>query len=270
MVALHDHHIKHRAAGGSDVEENVIKACGECHAKCHAGNIKLWQQVEIVARRLSKTPEEICESIVLIADKILPQDYVFEGQDNPLQGLSLDDVLQTYFSYEELGEEALWGKAQIMSGMIDNGLKPKTISSLLGCSPATIRERVRTYKAFPDESYRALDKSFTHHRIASKTDNPQMWIDMVCKEDLSTRQLEEAIKAEGKDEVIIKDFLQEKAERIIRMTKEVLETEEDAALWLKDALRNIIRSDFNDNNKILCVAADQANNDSQNDCSCAG
>lgn len=270
-MALHDHHIKHRAAGGKDLEENVLKACGECHTKCHAGNIKIWKQIEIVAQRMGKPPEEICEIIGLMAEKVLPKDYVFEGQQNPLAGISLEDVLQTYFSYEEIGEQAIWGKAEILSGMIDAGWKPKVISSLIGSSPATIRERVRTYKAFPDESTRALDKTFTHHRIASKTDNPIKWIEMVCEEDLSTRQLEEAIKAEGQGGAH-KDAVQEKAERIVRMVNEVLKEENDSAQWLQNELKNIVtRSDFNEeNNKVLCLFTDPTSDNRENDFGCTG
>lgn len=243
-VALHDHHMKHRAAGGLDIPENVIKVCGECHTLCHAGNIKLWKQIEIVASREGKTTEEICEAIGLLVDKILPKDYIFEDQSNPLQGMSLDEVLQTYYSYEEIGETAVWGQARILCGMADSGIEPKKIAGLVGCSSATVRERVRTFRAFPEESMRAKDKSFTHHRLASKTDDPGKWLDIVCEQGLSTRQLAEAIKGDekGNGDVIEEDIQMEKAERIIRMTEEVFTSGTTKAVnWLYNEIISIIR-----------------------------
>ncbi len=274
QVALHNHHIKHRAAGGQDIKENIVKPCGECYAKCHSGEIKIWQQIEKVASRLGKTPEEICETIGLLADKVLPKDYVFEDQQNPLKGLSLEDVLQAYFSYEEIGEQAIWGKAEILAGMVDAGWKVKTISSLVGCSPATIRERVRTYKAFPDVNNRALDKTFTHHRIAAKTDNPLQWIQKVCEEDWSTRQLEEVVKAQGQDKVIQKDILHEKAERALRMINEVFIHSGEPADWLKNELEIIILKERGNNEKkgntVFCIPPNQTNNNCENDFACEG
>lgn len=240
VAVLHKHHIKHRAAGGKDIEENVIKICWECHTLCHAGNISIGAQINIVATRMGKTPEEICEAIGLLSEKVLPAEYVFTGEENPLKGKSLEDVLQEYFNYEELGEQTLWEKAKILTGMVEAGWKIKTISSLVGCSPAIIRDRVRTYKAFPDEAMRAMDQTFTHHRIAAKTDSPAVWIDKVCEEGLSTRQLEEAIKGEGNTDLIIKDARREKAERAIRMVNELLSDTDETSEWLKKELGTLL------------------------------
>ncbi len=242
----HIHHIHQRGSGGTDVPDNLICLCFECHTKVHAGNIPRWDLINIVARRGNKTPEEVCEAIGLLLDKIKPQDYTFSIPDNPLQGKSLEEVLQAYCSYSEVEETAIWEKAAILTAMVDAGLRIKTISSLIGCSPASIRERVRTYRAFPDPSMRAIDKSFTHHRIASKTTDPVKWIDMTCELDLSTRQLQEAIEAEGQDEMIKKDINLEKAERIIRMTKEILALDTDISAFLKNELYAVLGENEND------------------------
>jgi len=224
-MAKHTHHIKSRGSRGKNVElkENRIVLCAECHTKAHAGNIGRWELIVIVAEREGKTPEQICEIIGLMVDKFLPKDYVIDAPHSKFNGHSLDEVLQAYFSYVEITETTLWERAAILSGMMESGIKQKTLSSLVGCSPATIREQVRTYRAFPEENLRAQDMSFTVHRIASKTQEPQKWIDSACINGYSTRQLEEAIKLETGGEEYQKSADLEKAERAIRIIKEIIE-----------------------------------------------
>lgn len=264
-TVLHEHHIKHRAAGGKDIRENVIKICGEGHTLCHTGQIKLWQQIEIVARREGKTPEEICEIIGLSVGKVLPRDYVFNSEGNPLQGMNLEDALQLYFLYEESEEQGLWGKAKIVTGFAESGMDEKQISSLVGCSPATVRERVRTYNAFRDETTRALDMSFTIHRICSKTDDPLRWLEIAIENAFSTRQLEEAIKTQGKGETIVKDLLMEKAERCIRMINEILEQPGEPSSWLYSELKIIVGEDSYEPKENICTSEDTADNHSKHD-----
>ena len=261
----HIHHIHHRGSGGKDIAENLMQLCPECHAKAHAGEIKLWEQIVIVANREGKTPEEICEAIDLLADKLLPQNYKLKSPGNPFGDRTLDDVLQIYFQCEEVEGNSMWAKATILAAMQDSGLKVKNISALCGCSPAAIRERIRTYRAFPDETMRAIDKSFTHHRLAAKTKKPAQWIDLVCEMDLSTRQLKEAIEAEGQGETIKKDVLLEKAERTVRMVKEVLIEQCEAAGWLQKELENILRRRDADEgtNEVLCITPDPPCNNSE-------
>ncbi len=226
-MAKHTHHIKSRGSRGKNIElkENKIILCAECHAKAHAGKIGRWELIVFVAKREGKTPEQICEIIGLMVDKFLPKDYVINAPQSKFNGHSLDEVLQAYFSYVEITETTLWERAAILSGLLESGLKQKNLSSLVGCSPATIREQVRTYRAFPEESMRAQDMSFTIHRIASKTQKPEKWIDSACINGYSTRQLEEAIKLETGGEEIRKSAQLEKAERAIRMLKEVIESD---------------------------------------------
>ncbi len=264
-TVLHEHHIKHRAAGGEDIKENVIKICAEGHTLCHTGQIKLWEQIEIVARREGKTPEEICEIIGLSVGKVLPRDYVFNSEGNPLQGMNLEDALQLYFLYEESEQQGLWGKAKIVTGFAESGMDKKQISSLVGCSPATVRERIRTYNAFRDETSRALDMSFTIHRICSKTDNPIKWLETAIENGFSTRQLEEAIKAEGEDKIATKDALMEKAERCIRLVNEVLKEPGEPSFWLYSELKKIIGGEKHGSQETICTGENTTNNHSKYD-----
>ena len=226
-LGRHTHHIKSRGSRGQNIElpENKITLCAECHTKAHAGRIGRWELITIVAQREGKTPEEICEIIGLLVDKFLPTEYTVEAPQSKYHGHTLDEVLQAYFSYVEITETTMWERAAILSSLVESGIKITHLSALVGCSPATIREQVRTYRAFPNEDTRAKDMSFTIHRIASKTEEPEKWLDEACEKGYSTRQLEEAIKIET-GQVNLKNVQLEKAERAVRMLKEVLKSDD--------------------------------------------
>lgn len=266
---IHTHHIHHRASGGIELKENKIALCWQHHTEVHAGKIPRAKLVEIVAIREEKTPEEICEIIGLLVEKVMPWDYVLETGPTGFVGKSLEEVLQAMINCEEIGEEALWLHAEQLSALVDAGLSIKQVSSLSGKSPATIRERVRTYKAFPNKEKRAIDKTFTHHRYASKTDDPEKWMQLVCEKSLSTRQLEEAIKAEGQNTSVVKDLMQEKAERSIRMIKEVLEQGGDVAAWIKEEILKIEKEFMNGNGDTYGECEAPAGDYSQSSQNCA-
>jgi len=223
--ALHLHHVKHRASGGQDTKENLILLCATCHTKVHAGNISAWQLILIISEREGKTPDEICEAIGLLVNKLKPSEFVLNIAESPYNGRTLEEILQLYVSCVEVTENMTWTRAELMTVMMDSGIKQNTISSLVGCSPATVREYIRTYRAFPREEMRAQDFSFTHHIYAAKTKEPEKWIDLCCIEGLSTRQLKEKIIEKEGGHEITRDKIQEKAERILRMIKEIFNSD---------------------------------------------
>lgn len=54
--ALHVHHIKHRGAGGDDVDENLVLLCWQCHNLAHSGQLKdLGLHAMVKARRKGKS-----------------------------------------------------------------------------------------------------------------------------------------------------------------------------------------------------------------------
>ncbi len=50
-TTFHVHHIRSRGARGSDVEDNLINLCFECHAKVHNGQIGRLVLEMIVCQR---------------------------------------------------------------------------------------------------------------------------------------------------------------------------------------------------------------------------
>jgi hypothetical protein len=255
----HRHHIRHRVGNHKeidlDIKENLICLCWKCHTKVHNGNIKRWQLIEIAARREGITPRDICEAIGLLVDKVMPNDYIFKDESNPLFGRSLEDVAQEYACYDEVESAAIWAKAEILYYIVENMKKNggklneiyKKISPCVGCAPETIKVRVRTFQAFPEPHMRAQDKSFTIHRIAAATEEPEKWLDAACANDYSTRQLSEAITAEkGSKNGVIKDATEAKAARAVRMVKEVLEYGNEPAAWLREQLGQLLEETKHD------------------------
>jgi hypothetical protein len=249
----HRHHIRHRVGNHKeidlDIKENLICLCWKCHTEVHNGSIKRWQLIEIVAHREGVTPQEICETIGLMVDKVMPHEYIFKDETNPLFGRTLEDVAQEYANYDEIESAALWAKAEILYHIVNhmkrNGDKLndiyRKISPCVGCAPETIKVRVKTFQAFPEPEMRAQDKSFTIHRIAAATDDPEKWLDAACANDYSTRQLTEAITAEkGSKNGVAKDANEAKAARVVRMAKEILEYGDEPANWLREQLSQLL------------------------------
>jgi len=71
-------------------------------------------------------------------------------------------IFTNFRDQEELGK---WQQAAALV-ILFTGLKMKVkdISAETGLSPALIREMLRTFNAFNDESTRVLDLSFYHHK----------------------------------------------------------------------------------------------------------
>jgi len=202
---LHVHHIKTRGSGGGDTPDNLVRLCYECHTRVHAGTLKI-------------------ETVVV---RELP---------------GVEEVLQVFTDYRELTESGQWGQAAALT-VLKAGLKmtARQISADTGLSPAMIREMLRTYSAFHDESTRVPDLSFYHHRLASRAENPYEWIQKAAENDWSTRQLDEAMKMAGAVSVKArKEKLLAKAEKAFRMVDEVFAEGGEPSEWLYNNLAKLL------------------------------
>jgi len=153
-----------------------------------------------------------------------------------LEGMTLEEISQAYADCLEREEDTRWERGMILAYLLDRrGMRPQAVSSLLGCSPAQVRELAKTWRAFPTEESRARDLSFMHHRLAAGTDNPAWWIDRAAAEGWSTRRLREEIRA-AQGPAAFRDMLREKAERSVRMVREVLAQGGEVSEWLREQL----------------------------------
>lgn len=205
---IHRHHIKSKGSGGDDVKENFVDLCFECHTKVHSGEL-------------------ILEDIV---EKELP---------------GLEVVLQIFVNHKEQEENSKWEQAAALV-VLHMGLKLKIgdISAEIGMSPAIIREMIRTFNAFPEEGTRVLELGFTHHRLASRADNPETWINAAADNGWSTRQLDEEMKKAGLSKKARRDTEKSKAEKALRTVKEVIGSGTEVSDWLYSELEKIIKPDI--------------------------
>jgi len=202
---LHVHHVKSKGSGGDDSPDNLVTLCYECHTKVHAGEITL-------------------DGLMI------------------LEMPPLEHVLQIFVDAKESEESSRWAQAAALVILRDGlKIKPAKISSMVGISPALVREMTRTFNVFHDEGTRVPELSFYHHRLASATDDPFGWIARAADEGWSTRQMADEIKKSGSvSEKARRDHSRSRAEKALRLTKEVLDECTDASEWLAEELSRLL------------------------------
>lgn len=257
------HHIRPRSLGGPDAPENLIQLCHTCHLAADDYQIAPLALLAVVARREGKTLEEVveasgwakgrphleaaaanfcrvCGRLLSRAERLAGRktcgacEEALPGKDLP----SLDELLQVFVHFREQEEEGKWGQAAALVVMRHGlGMKAKDVAAQAGCSAALVREMVRTFMAFPEEAVRVPTLSFYHHRLAAATAEPLKWIAFAADNNLSTRQLKEAIQEAGAaTEKAKQELALAKAEKALRLVREVLAEGGPAALWLAERL----------------------------------
>lgn len=203
---LQVHHIVPRSRGGGDVPGNLITLCFECHAKVHEGKLSLSE--------------------------------AFASDPPPLEA-----VEQAFAAGVEMESEGKWTQAAAVVVMLEVlRMKPKDVSSRTGLTPAMVREMARTFLAFPNPETRAADLSFSHHRYAARTSDPEGWLEKALKNGWSSRQLCEAIKrASAVTEKSSRDISYAKAEKAVRLAREVLSEGGEAAGWLSSKIQELLK-----------------------------
>ncbi|MGI9951325.1 HNH endonuclease signature motif containing protein [Moorellaceae bacterium AZ2] len=229
------HHIRTRGAGGSDIPENLIQLCWEHHVAVHAGRLPRGDLVAVVAAREGKTPEEICRIIGLN----LKVDRVLMKQIPPVAA-ALDDLLQALVSLEEVDDDAKFLKGEIMAELVRREVPLGEIAAYARCSAALVREYIKTYEAFPDESTRVPELSHYHHRLAAGTPDPLYWIQEAAKHHWSTREMREAIKEAMGEKLTEEDKMFLKAEECLKLAARVINYGGAPGEWLVARLEEIL------------------------------
>lgn len=156
---------------------------------------------------------------------------------------SLEDYISAYIDLKQQAEDNKFLRGQLLNDMLNMGVKAKWISSQTGDSPAQIRELVKTYRAFPDESMRVPELSWYHHRLAANTNDPAEWIKRAADNQWSTREMREQILiAQGRKEEVAegKEKLLIKAEKHIAALKEIMAKDSEVQTQIISMLREII------------------------------
>ena len=228
--------IKSQGAGGAEIAENLIQICPSCNQDIHNGTIPRKTLIEIIAKRENREIRDVYEILGWLHDDKCPDEVILG--DNPVAGKTYEDILNMYLQCVEVGQDSLWNRSALTTVMSEYmQMTPKNIASAVGCSASLCRKMVRTFNAFPMEESRVPFLSYRHHQIAAHTDNPQQWIEKACNNQWSTRQMEEQIRCSEGD---IEEFDLEKAEKVIRMAKEVIEKNNSASIFLIGELKALI------------------------------
>lgn len=127
-----------------------------------------------------------------------------------------DDV-QRFIALMDHESASLWAQAEHAREMkVRYGRETaRNLSTEVGCSQGYIRELIGTANVFPDPAQRAQDLSFSHHRIAAFTDDPDRWLGMAVAQQWSVQDLREAVRA-AKDPVAAELAAQRAAVRLDR------------------------------------------------------
>lgn len=229
------HHIKTRGSGGGDIPENLIQLCWEHHVAVHSGRLPREDLVAVVAAREGKTPEEISRIIGLN----LKVEQVLSKQLPPAAA-GLDDLLQALVSLEEVDDDAKFLKGEIMAELVRREIKAGEIATYARCSAALVREYIKTYEAFPDESTRVPELSHYHHRLAANTPDSQYWIQEAAKHQWSTRQMREAIKAAMGELLTDEEKMFVKAEEALKLAVKVSDYGGEPWEWLAARLEELL------------------------------
>lgn len=123
--------------------------------------------------------------------------------------LQYDEVLAALQELEEQDKLAPFAVGDLVHGLVaqDTEHVTKRIASDLGRSLAWVRQRDLVAKVFVPDARAELwggdepppPLTWRHHWIAAQTDDPHGWIRAAIAEELSTRQLQEAIDGEDPD-----------------------------------------------------------------------
>lgn len=123
--------------------------------------------------------------------------------------------LQVFINLVQQGEATLWAQAAWAMEMTGKyGRKTaKMLAVDTGLSASYVRQIVATAKAFPEPESRAQDLSFTHHRMAAMTEDPERWLTAATEKELSIAELRREIN-DTKDRVALDEQARRAAERL--------------------------------------------------------
>ncbi len=129
------------------------------------------------------------------------------------RGETYEEHVQAWINVSEEVEERRWQLGAIAASLetvFGENVK-STFAADVGVSARTVREYAQAYRAFATGA-RAPLLSYTHHRIAARSEAPQRAIDEAADRLYSTRQMEVRVEAEALGE--------EERERVVRAAEE--------------------------------------------------
>lgn len=247
---METHHIKSLGSGGTEVRANKINLCRlKCHGKAQRYEIKPHQLIIIVARREKVSAIEVYKAIGLPAPENIEEieALVKEEEKTPY---TLEDLTSMLINTREKKNEIEFIEGFVIGEIVKRGQTYSWIASMIKRSVSYVRQRHKTYLAFPTEESREPSLDWTHHRIAAETDNPQKWIAVAAGaidgKEMSTRELNRAIEQETvmngdiPTEEEETERAKKNAQKVLTMIIRVFEKGGEPADWLRKEIFKLL------------------------------
>lgn len=113
---------------------------------------------------------------------------------------SLETITSAFISATQAETDALFNQGDVLVAAVDAGYDIRQIDNHIASqarlSRATVYTRYKTSSTFPPHK-RNAELSWYMHRLCATTDKPGDWLALAADEQLSTRQLMDAIAAAG-------------------------------------------------------------------------
>ena len=154
--------------------------------------------------------------------------------------LSYEELIQELINLKEQEHDTIWKQAAICAVLVERmQVSPGDIASKLNCTGKRIKNLVRTFLAFPGESNRVPELTFSHHEIAAMTDSPAYWLEQAVINSWSTREMKRAITPPKEESP------EEKAKKLWAKLEEMIKDGGPGAAYLrekiKQAAENIVK-----------------------------
>jgi len=242
------HHIKTVGSGGPEIRANKINLCFECHRKAQEYEIKPYQLIVAVARRDRASVEEVYRAIGLaVPENIEELESLAAEKDRA--PYTLEDLISFLINTRESKTNIEFIEGFVIDEIVKRGLSYSWIAGMIKRSTAYVRQRHKTYLAFPTEESREPSLDWTHHRIAAETDDPRKWIAIAAGgkdgREMSTRELSRAIEQEAvvKGDILTEEEAQRArrhAQKIFREIVKIFEKGGKPADWLKQEIFKLL------------------------------
>ena len=145
--------------------------------------------------------------------------------------ISYDEVIGRIIDLRQQQDDKSWEVGALIYYALERmQVKAGQLASETNCSTQHIRDLSKTFGAFPEESERVAELTWTHHKLAARTEEPQKWIQLAAERNLSTREFQKILKGEA-----VKDELRE-AEKLWDKLVRVIEAGGPAAMYLEKRL----------------------------------
>lgn len=143
---------------------------------------------------------------------------------------TIEELFDRLVELKKEEADKIWEQAGLVALLkLKHQVKAGDIAAQIGVSSAYINQLAKTFQAFPDESMRARDLSFSHHKLAAKTENPEEAIDKALANGWSIREFEKALRGEPIESI-------SKAEKAWSSVLKIIEGGGEEASWLQQQI----------------------------------